>query len=73
MGLQEIPRKWQYAEISALRLDGDQYVVASPWSNQIVAGRQVLGDNRPPVADISLWRPATQETVSSGNTHKGFV
>lgn len=62
--LVEVPRKWQYLQISALALDGDDYKVRSPWSNQIVAGRQLIADNQPPIPSVSLLRKKVPETVA---------
>jgi hypothetical protein len=35
--LNNVDRKWYYARISALNLDGDTYNIDSPRSNQVVA------------------------------------
>jgi hypothetical protein len=44
--LEQIEREWQYARITTLRNDGGVLKMSAPWSNQIVAGRQILGDDQ---------------------------
>jgi len=75
--LNEIPRNWQYAEIVPLKnknnLENPYYEPSWPWSNQIVAWRQILSDTVWPQAEVSLFRPATSEVVSMWSRHKWFV
>jgi|GEM_PF-683390 hypothetical protein len=41
--VENIPRNWQYSEIYALDIYGDDlYMIGSPSSNQIVAGPQLI-------------------------------
>lgn len=49
------------------------YKKTSPRSNQTVAGMQNLGDVTAPVGEITLWRNATSETISTGTTHEGYI
>lgn len=75
--LHEIPRNWQYAEIIPLKnkntLENPYYEPKWPWSNQIVAWRQILSDTIWPEAEVSLFRPATSELISIWSRHKWFV
>jgi len=75
--LSEIPRHWQYATIVGLQnvgdIDAQQYIIASPWSNQIVVWRQLLADSVWPSSTISLYRPAIKQFISTGSDHKWFV
>ncbi|MDD3263232.1 MAG: VCBS repeat-containing protein [Candidatus Absconditabacteria bacterium] len=77
LGLNEIPRNWQYAEIIPLKNTNNEenpyYIPSGPWSNQIVAGRQILSDSIGPEALIHFNRPSISETVSVGSRHNGFV
>jgi len=41
-GLGDIPRNWLYLQVSSLKLKDKVYVQQSPWSNQVVGGRQVI-------------------------------
>ena len=79
-----MPRQWIYAEIASLqdnsqnlsssqRKSYTRYTIASPRSNQIVAGNQLLGDNKPPKGDITLQRETTKEILSTGNVQEGFI
>ena len=74
LALQEIPRHWQYSQVTTLRnlgTPGEQkYTVSAPWSNQIVAGRQLLADTVGPEPIITLVRPQISEVVSTGADHK---
>lgn len=72
--VQQIERNWQYAKIATLRKDGAGVLkIASPWSHQVVAGRQILADDQGPEIKALLMRPLTFETVSSGTILNGFV
>ena len=68
-----IDRKWYYMRIAALNLDGDTYSIDSPWSNQIVAWRQVVWDNRWPKWKSSLYRPSVNEIVSEWDALQWYV
>lgn len=41
-GLSELPRERSYLQIAKLQLENNEYKVASPWSNQLLGGRQIL-------------------------------
>jgi hypothetical protein len=68
-----MPRSRSYAQVAALQQKTNIYTTASPRSNQIVAGNQTLGDAQPPSAEITLHRVQTNEDISTGNTHEGFI
>jgi hypothetical protein len=68
-----LPRKRAYAQIAALQQKTNIFTTSSPWSNQIVAGNQILGDALPPVAQITLHRIQTNEDVGTGNTLQGYI
>jgi len=45
--INDIPRNWQYSEIYTLKLYEDSlYFIDSSSSNQIVAGPQIIADNK---------------------------
>ena len=80
----DLPRKRLYTNIAALTISQDElnnsqqksltlYKKTSPRSNQTVAGMQNLGDVTAPVGEITLFRNATSETVSTGNAHDGYI
>lgn len=82
--LNDLPRKWLYTSIAALRdtstsLTSSQqksvklYTKTSPRSNQTVAGMQNLWDTTAPVGDVVLWRNTTNEAISTGLTHEWYI
>jgi hypothetical protein len=82
--LKNLPRKRLYTNLATLTISQDElsnsqrdsftlYKKTSPRSNQTVAGMQNLGDVTAPVGEISLWRNATSETISTGTTHEGYI
>lgn len=71
--IEKIERKRQYAKIATLSETNNILKVSSPWSNQVVAGKQILGDNTGPVGIAEIVRNTTQESVSSGNVLEGYV
>lgn len=71
--LEKVERKRQYARIVTLTNNNDTLNITSPWSNQVVAGRQVLADDLPPEGVAKLYRPSTNEIVSTGDILEGFV
>lgn len=77
LGLWDIPRNWQYAQIVPLKNrwtdDKPDYIPAGPWSNQLVAWRQILSDTIWPEANVSLYRPSIEEVVSEWTRHQWFV
>lgn len=77
IGLNEVPRHWQYAEIIPLKNisspEKPSYIPYGPWSNQVVAGRQILADIIWPEAIITLQRPSIKQVVSTWSRHKWFV
>jgi len=76
--LTEVPRAWLYARIATMKKVEDEYgqvsyVVNSPWSNQIVAGRQLVADVFGPEPVVTLYRIQTDEVVSTGFDHEPYV
>ena len=82
--LKDLPRKWLYTSIATLRntpenLSSSQrqtftlYKKSSSRSNQTVAGMQNIGDTESPVGEITLWRDKTNETISTGVAHEGYI
>jgi hypothetical protein len=71
--IEKVERKRQYARIVTLRNENNSFLISSPRSNQIVAGKQVLGDDQGPQGEAHLLRIQTQESVSSGDSLEGFV
>ncbi len=72
-GLGDVPRNWLYLQVSSLKLKDKVYAQQSPWSNQVVGGRQVIWDAEPPVAEIQLVRSKKSEIAWYGNNLEGFV
>jgi len=75
--LRDMPRAWQYAKITTLRQEQTRYwqslFVDAPWSNQIVAGRQILADTVGPEPIITLERIATSDVLSTWEFHEWYV
>jgi len=71
--ISNIERKWYYIRIAALELNWDTYNISSPWSNQIVAWRQIVWDDLSPTWKAELYRPTTSEVVSEWNDLKWYV
>ncbi|MDR0283211.1 MAG: hypothetical protein LBI53_08255 [Candidatus Peribacteria bacterium] len=64
----------KYARITTLRKEEDTLKISAPRSNQIVAGRQILGDDQGPEGTAKLKRLKTNnEIVSEGDGLEGFV
>ncbi len=75
--LQDIPRNWQYTEVVSLKnewtVNKPRYIPSGPWSNQIVAWRQIVADTIWPEVIITLERPSISQVVSTWSTHKWYV
>ena len=71
--ISNVERKWYYGRISTLNLDGDTYYINSPWSNQIVAWKQAVWDDKPPLADQKLYRPSVDQIVSEWDDLEWYV
>lgn len=80
----EIPRTRQYAQITSLTRHQEQlskklaqtfslYEVHAPRSNQIVGGKQVIGDTVEPEGVITLYRPQVKQTMGNGENLEGVV
>lgn len=73
VAIEKIERKRQYVRIATLKKDSETLLISSPRSNQLVAGRQILGDNQWPEGNASLYRIQTKEEVSSWTNLEGYV
>ncbi|MDR2415345.1 MAG: hypothetical protein LBD75_01710, partial [Candidatus Peribacteria bacterium] len=73
--LENIERKRQYARISTLRNENknNTLYISAPRSNQLVAGKQILGDDQGPQGQATLYRINTKEYVSTGEVLEGVV
>lgn len=71
--LHEVPRKWQYLQITSLKLKDQNYRPNAPRSNQLVGGRQIAGDAEPPKAKVELIRSKTAAIVDDGFDLEGFI
>jgi len=75
--LTEMPRAWVYPRIATMKQtqtrNNIEYVVDSPWSNQLVAWRQLLADIMWPEPEITLHRILADEIISTGINHEGYV
>jgi len=74
----EIPRAWQYVQIAKIGIDAYQeniprFTKISPWSNQILAGRQVVADDIPPIPHVELWRDTTDTITDAGLDLNGYI
>ena len=73
--ISEIDRRWYYSCISTLKYEENKnlYEVNSPWSNQIVAWKQIVWDDQHPLGEANLFRPSVQEVVSEWNDLEWYV
>jgi hypothetical protein len=76
--LPDLPRQRNYIHMSSLKKSNpvrslSVYEPGSAWSEQIVAGKQLIADTRPPFPNIQLIRNATSESVSQGTSLQGLV
>ena len=73
--ISNVDRKWYYWRISTLDLDGQKgiYYINSPWSNQVVAWKQAVWDDKPPLAEQELFRPSTAQVVSVWDNLEWYV
>ena len=62
--ISNIDRKWYYGRISTLSFEDNKYSISSPWSNQVVAWKQIVWDDLSPEGNPILYRPSTKEIVS---------
>jgi hypothetical protein len=68
--ISDVERKWYYWRISTLDLQWDIYYINSPWSNQVVAWKQILWDakgwlsDEPHTVEEELFRPSVNKIVS---------
>lgn len=70
-----VDRKWYYARIATLKFDKPKnvYNINSPWSNQIVAWKQIVWDDQHPLWDASLYRPSMNQIVSEWDDLEWYV
>ena len=73
--LSNVDRKWYFARIAALNYDEEKniYNIDSPWSNQIVAWKQMVWDEQPPVWTAELYRPSIGKVVSQWDELEWYV
>lgn len=71
--LSKLNRKWYYARIASLKLDNSIYEISSPWSNQVVAWRQIVWDDLSPVGKPTLTRVANWELTSEWDELQWYV
>ncbi len=71
--ISNIDRKWYYARIATLDLDNNTYKISSPWSNQVVAWRQIVWDDLAPEWNPILYRPSVKEIVSQWDNLEWYV
>ena len=71
--ISNVERKWYYGRISTLDLQDGTYYINSPWSNQVVAWKQAVWDDQPPLATQELFRPSTSEVVSEWDNLEWYV
>ena len=71
--ISDVERKWYYGRISTLDLKDNTYFINSPWSNQVVAWKQAVWDDKPPLAEQRLYRPSTDEIVSEWDDLEWYV
>ena len=77
--ISDVDRKWYYWRISTLDLQWDTYYINSPWSNQVVAWKQILWDakgwwsDEPPTVQEELFRPSVNKVVSEWDELEGYV
>ena len=73
VALYNVDRKWYYARIATLNFSGGKYNINSPWSNQIVAWKQILWDEQAPNCAPDLYRPSIKKIVSQWDNLDWFV
>ena len=71
--ISNIDRKWYYGRIATLDLVWDTYNINSPRSNQIVAGKQAVWDDQPPLSKQYLNRPSIPELTSEWDDLEWYV
>ncbi len=72
--IQDIPRNWQYSEIYTLELyEESLYKINNSSSNQIVAWPQIIADNKWPEPIITLYRPAIDTIINTGEKFEWYV
>ncbi len=71
--LHEVPRKWQYLQVTSLKKNSHLYVQNAPRSNQEVGGRQIVADSEPPKPKVELIRNRKPLVVDEGFDLEGFI
>ena len=69
----DIPRNWQYSQMSTLTIDGWIYTTNSSTSNQVVWWPQIIADDIWPDVEIELYRPATDTIVDNWEVFDWYV
>ena len=73
ISISNIDRKWYYARIATLNLENNIYKITSPWSNQVVAWKQIVWDDLSPEWNAVLFRPSINQVVSEWDYLDWFV
>ena len=71
--ISNIDRKWYYARIASLTFNDWIFNITSPWSNQIVAWKQILGDDEVPFWEWELVRESTNEIVGEWESIEAYI
>ena len=71
--ISELPRERTYLQIASLKHSGNTYHIASPRSNQLLGGRQILWDTQPPKPNITLIRKTKKTIADQGAELNGYV
>ena len=77
ISISDVDRKWYYFRIATLDLNlvDDTYIynITSPWSNQVVAWKQIVWDDRAPSWNPVLFRPSVPEVASEWDDLEWYV
>ena len=68
-----LDRKWYYARITSLDLEGDTYKINSPRSNQVVAWKQMVWDDQAPDGNPILYRYNVPEITDQWDDLEWYV
>ena len=71
--LHQLPRKWQYLQVTTLKKQATLYEQNSPRSNQVVGWTQVICDSEPPKPKVELIRIKKPVVEDEGFDLKGFI
>lgn len=71
--ISNIDRKRYFGRIATLKFDENKYNINSPWSNQIVAWKQIVWDDQGPIPEQQLYRPSVSSVVSEWDRLEWYV